>query len=286
MGRVSSVRNFCWPVDIVLQRQEMSYHRRHTAQFMWRATAREGSCYCSLCSQCFLVPERRTPISVTWLSVCTHFRHAQLVLWALWYVLKLKSTLSKVVLSRERLITGRMATSETPCAVSIQESAVGCLSVGVRWAVCTSTEPMAVLLLSLSSSIKHASVSVSIKELTLLEVLLDIINVWLYQSVRWDFVSGWVLCSPFQWKVKLHWGLPKLICEIPRSQGGFHKANNSILARSQQLADERLWRGSFLVPHWCNCWSVTLVRLSVKWNVSHFQHWQKVNIPSYSWEMV
>lgn len=40
--------------------------------------------------------------------------------------------------------------------------------------MCTSTEPMAVLLLSLSSSIKHTSVSVSIKELTLLEVLLDI----------------------------------------------------------------------------------------------------------------
>lgn len=47
---------------------------------------------------------REPCVSIIWLYIYTHFLFAQLILWTLSYIFKLKSTLSKVVLSRDLLL--------------------------------------------------------------------------------------------------------------------------------------------------------------------------------------
>lgn len=80
----------CWPMDIALQR----YREEVLLSFMCRTTAREGSCYCSLCLLC--ARKENSLYFFTWFCICTYFLLAQIILLALMHIIMLRRTLTSL----------------------------------------------------------------------------------------------------------------------------------------------------------------------------------------------
>lgn len=98
---------FCilnWLVEIVVLMQKNKLSRKTFYSVLHEKLELGKGAAAVPCAFNTLSHNRELCVSIIWLHVCTHFLLAQLILWALLYIFKLKNTLGNVVQSRALLL--------------------------------------------------------------------------------------------------------------------------------------------------------------------------------------